>query len=305
MTEKKSENLPAETLDGMEEIKYSFYPLIPLRDIVIFPKVVVPLFVGRHKSVKAIEYAKENDKELVLATQIDSTVNDPTSDQIYDIAVKAKIIQSVKLPDGTLKILVEAIERVKIAQHLEEEQYNLVLVESLPNENTENIKVKAQARALITKFEDYVKLNSKVNHEVIQSLDSITDPSHICDLVASNLQIDVKKKQEFLSMIDVKERSTKLLETIQYEINVLETEQHIRNEVKSQMEKNQREYFLNEQLKVINKELGNQEDIKSELSEIEYKISKLKLSKDARDKAKDEVKKLKMMKKEKSLKSYS
>lgn len=278
-----------------ENINYHFYSLIPLRDIVVFPKMVAPLFVGRHKSIKAINYSKEQNKEIILVTQIDSSLNEPKEKDIYKIGVKAKILQSIKLPDGTLKVLVEAINRIEIAQVVENDDHLQALTRDLEVKNIDNIKIKALTKALINKFEEYSHLNPKVNFEALQTLETMSDADHISNIITSNLQIDISKKQEILEMLDIRKRLEKLIKLLQYEISVLETEQKIRSDVKSQMEKNQREYFLNEQLKAINKELGHQEDIKSETSEFENKIKTLKLSKEAKKKAKAELKKLKMM----------
>jgi ATP-dependent Lon protease len=278
-----------------EEIKYNFNSLVPLRDIVVFPKMVVPLFVGRNKSVKAINYAKEHQEELVLVSQKDSSVNDPNNDEIYKIGVKAKIVQSLNLPDGTLKVLVEAICRVAIAKIVDNEDHVKVVVQELQEKNKDTLKTNALAKALINKFEEYSKLNHKINHEALQSLTAISDPSNVGDLIAANLQVNTSKKQEILEILDVEKRLEKLLTMTQYEIGALETEQKIRSDVKTQMEKTQKEYFLNEQLKVIHKELGNSEDIKNEITELEDKIKRLKLSPEAKKKAESELRKLKMM----------
>ncbi|MEQ9116027.1 MAG: endopeptidase La [Rickettsiales bacterium] len=278
-----------------EEIKYQFSPLVPLRDIVLFPKMIAPLFVGRHKSVQAIKYAQESKKDLILVTQKNSDINDPKEEDLYKVGVKAKIVQSIKLPDGTLKVLVEAKERVKLVQVIYNKDHMQVMVENIAIADDTSMKSKALAKALIGKFEEYAKLNSKINHEALQVLENATETSHITDLVAANLQVDIAKKQEILEITDVKKRLETVIKDTQYEISLIETEHKIRDDVKTQMEKNQKEYFLNEQLKAINKELGHQEDVKSEVAEIEEKIKKLKLSKDARKKAESELKKLKMM----------
>lgn len=277
-----------------EELIYSIYPLVPLRDIVLYPKMVAPLFVGRSKSVQAINSSKEHNKELVFVTQKNPSEQEPSAKDMFRVGVKAKILQSLTMPDGTLKILVEATERVKITQIMENDSHFQALINLLPNTSHDNIKSKALAKAVVKKFEEYTQLDPRVNHETVNALEYITDPGHISDLIASNLNISIEKKQQILEIDDVQERLEKILNLIQYEIKVLEVEQKIKTNVKKQLEKHHKDYFLNEQLKAINKELGNQEDIKSEISELEEKIKKVKLSPEAKKKAESELKRLKM-----------
>lgn len=277
-----------------EELVYSIYPLVPLRDIVLYPKMVAPLFVGRSKSVQAINFSKEHNKELVFVTQKNPSEQEPTAKDMFRIGVKAKIIQSLTMPDGTLKILIEATERVKISQIMENDSYFQALINSFPDTTHDSIKAKALGKAVVKKFEEYIQLDPRVNHETVNALEHITDPAHISDLIASNLQVNIEKKQQLLEISDVKKRLEQILSLVQYEIKVLEVEQKIRTNVKKQLEKHHKDYFLNEQLKAINKELGNQEDIKSEISELEEKIKKVKLSPEAKKKAESELKRLKM-----------
>ncbi len=271
------------------------YPVLPLRDIVVFPNMVVPLFVGRDKSVRALENVMENDKKILLVAQKDAGDNDPSIDDIYDVGVVASVLQLLKLPDGTVKVLVEGEERVNIIEYTHTDEY-FEAVAVVPEElETEDGDIEALSRSVITQFESYVKLNKRVPPEVVVSINQIEDGGKLADTVASHLNIKISDKQELLEIIGVAERLEKVYALMEGEMSVLQVEKKIRNRVKRQMEKTQREYYLNEQMKAIQKELGETDDGRDELSEIEDKISKTKLSKEAKAKAEAELKKLRQM----------
>ena len=271
------------------------YPVLPLRDIVVFPHMIVPLFVGRDKSVKALENVMQAEKEILLVAQKDASDDDPGTEEIYTVGVVAKVLQLLKLPDGTVKVLVEGGQRASIERYLENEVFfeaEAVLLEEVEADPAE---VEALARSVNTQFESYVKLNKRVSPEVIVSVNQIEESSKLADTVASHLNIKISEKQELLEIISVPERLEAVYSLMEGEMSVLQVEKKIRNRVKRQMEKTQREYYLNEQMKAIQKELGEGEEGKDEITEIEEKISKTKLSKEAKTKAEAELKKLKQM----------
>jgi ATP-dependent Lon protease len=270
------------------------YPVLPLRDIVVFPHMIAPLFVGREKSVRALEAATAGDKLLLLATQKIASDDDPATDAIFEVGTLASVVQMFKLPDGTVKVLVEGAARAKISKHTARAEYYEAEVMVLEDTTGERVEAEALARAVVTEFEGYVKLNKKVSPEVIGVVQKIDDYGRIADTLASHLAVKIAHKQGLLETSSVTERLEKVLSLIQSEISVLEAEKRIRTRVKRQMEKGQREYFLNEQMKAIQKELGD-EDGRGELAEIEDKIKKTKLSKEAREKAQRELKKLRWM----------
>ncbi|MDC3063787.1 endopeptidase La [Alphaproteobacteria bacterium] len=270
--------------------------VLPLRDIVVFPKMIVPLFVGREKSVNALEMTMSENKDIVLVTQRVSKVEEPGSKDLYNIGTLCKILQLLKLPDGTLKVLVEGKKRVKINFLPESKNYNFLTCnfKVIPNLGVSKVEI-TKINVLHTVFEDYLNLNKKTNNEIINLITEIKDPSKLCDTIISNLTLTIEEKQEFLEEINVASRIEKLISKLELEIDTLEIDKKVRNRVKSQMEKTQREYYLNEQLKAIQKELGNDDDGVDEFQEIKEKISKVKLSKDALDKVNSEFKKLKNM----------
>ncbi|MEP3525510.1 MAG: endopeptidase La [Hyphomicrobiales bacterium] len=271
------------------------YPLLPLRDIVVFPHMIVPLFVGREKSISALEEVMQADKQILLATQINSSDDDPKPEAIYPVGTIASVLQLLKLPDGTVKVLVEGKERAEIQQYTDCEEYYEAQAMTLDEELGDPAEVEALSRSVITEFESYVKLNKKLSPEIISAVGQIEDYAKLADTVASHLAIKIAEKQEILSFTSVIQRLEHVLGLMESEISVLQIEKRIRSRVKRQMEKTQREYYLNEQMKAIQKELGEGEDGKDELQELEDKIAKTKFSKEARDKATAELKKLRHM----------
>lgn len=273
----------------------SVYPVLPLRDIVVFPHMIVPLFVGRDKSVKALENVMQDDKEILLITQKDSAHDDPGPEDIYEIGTVGNILQLLKLPDGTVKVLVEGTHRVKVNKYTKTDSYLEADVSLLPTDSDEDPEIQSLAKATAGQFEQYVKMNKKIPPEVIVSVNQIEEPSKMADTIASHLALKINEKQEILELVSTTERLEKIYTYMEGEMGVLQVEKRIRNRVKRQMEKTQREYYLNEQMKAIQKELGEGEDGTDELSEIEKKIEETKLSKEAEEKAKAELKKLKQM----------
>ncbi|WP_420414882.1 endopeptidase La [Roseibium sp.] len=273
----------------------SVYPVLPLRDIVVFPHMIVPLFVGREKSIKALEEVMTTDKHILLATQMNAADDDPNPDQIYNVGTLATVLQLLKLPDNTVKVLVEGGARAQIGEYSDRSDYFEATATVLPEKDGENIEVEALARSVIAEFENYVKLNKKVSPEVLGAVNQIDDYSKLADTIASHLAIKIPEKQEILGVVSVSERLERVLGMMESEISVLQVEKRIRSRVKRQMEKTQREYYLNEQMKAIQKELGDSEDGKDEIAELEEKIKKTKLTKEARERAAAEIKKLKQM----------
>ena len=270
------------------------YPVLPLRDIVVFPHMIVPLFVGREKSIKALEEVMRSDTFILLATQKNASDDDPTTASIYEIGTLASVLQLLKLPDGTVKVLVEGAQRAKILRYTDRSEYYEADAVVLDDNLGERVEAEALTRSVVTEFESYVKLNKKVSPEVVGVVQQITDYAKLADTVASHLAVKIPDKQAILETASVPERLEKVLGLMESEISVLQVEKRIRTRVKRQMEKTQREYYLNEQMKAIQKELGD-EDGKDELAELEDKIKKTKLSKEAREKATHELKKLRQM----------
>ena len=269
--------------------------VLPLRDIVVFPHMIVPLFVGREKSVRALEAVMKDDKQILLVAQKNAAQDDPAADDIYRVGTVSTILQLLKLPDGTVKVLVEGNRRARITTFGETERYFEASVESMPDEEVEPKDLDALGRTVISQFEQYIKLNKKIAPEVLVSLNQIDDPAKLADTIASHLTLKVPEKQELLEIARVGDRLERVFAHMESEIGVLQVEKRIRSRVKRQMEKTQREYYLNEQLKAIQKELGEGEDGKDESAELEERIRKTKLSKEARDKAMAELKKLRTM----------
>ena len=271
------------------------YAVLPLRDIVVFPHMIVPLFVGRDKSVNALEHVMQEDKKIVLVTQKTPSEDDPTADDLYDVGTIGNILQLLKLPDGTVKVLVEGGSRVKISNYDESGDYIKAEAKLIKKPEIVDDELEALSRAVISQFEQYVKLNKKIPPEVLVSINQIDEPAKMADTVASHLTLKIEEKQELLELETVTERLEKIYSFMEGEIGVLQVEKRVRNRVKRQMEKTQREYYLNEQMKAIQKELGEGEDGLDELGEIEKKIKETKLSKEAKEKATNELKKLKQM----------
>src|SRR5271154_5907186 len=253
--------------------------VLPLRDIVVFPHMIVPLFVGREKSVRALEAVKKDDKQILLVAQRKATQDDPSVDDIYRLGTVSTILQLLKLPDGTVKVLVEGGRRAKITSFKETEAYFEAAVETVPDVPGDKKSLDALCRSVVTQFEQYIKLNKKIAPEVLVSLNQIEEPSKLADTVASHLNLKIPEKQELLELHRVSDRLEKAFAHMENEIGVLQVEKKIRGRVKRQMEKTQREYYLNEQLKAIQKELGEGEEGKDETAELEAKIKKTKLSK--------------------------
>src|SRR5215510_824426 len=270
------------------------YPVLPLRDIVVFPHMIVPLFVGREKSIKALEEVMRSDTFIMLATQKNASDDDPATAAIYEVGTLATVLQLLKLPDGTVKVLVEGAARAKVNTYTDRAEYYEADAVVLADSKGEEVEAEALARSVVNEFENYVKLNKKVSPEVVGVVQQIEDYAKLADTVASHLAVKIPDKQMILETPSVTERLEKVLGLMESEISVLQVEKRIRTRVKRQMEKTQREYYLNEQMKAIQKELGD-EDGRDELAEIEEKIKKTKLSKEAREKATHELKKLRQM----------
>ncbi len=273
----------------------ALYPVLPLRDIVVFPHMIVPLFVGREKSVRALEDVMKDDKQILLVAQKNASEDDPTPDDIHSVGTVGTVLQLLKLPDGTVKVLVEGSYRARIIDYADNPDFFLANAEALEEKEEDSKEHEALARSVITQFEQYIKLNKKIPPEVLVSLNQIEDPGKLADTVASHLALKIFEKQELLELGTVTERLERAYAFMESEIGVLQVEKRIRNRVKRQMEKTQREYYLNEQLKAIQKELGEGEDGRDEAGELEEKIAKTKLSKEAREKATAELKKLRSM----------
>jgi len=271
------------------------YPVLPLRDIVIFPGMVVPLFVGREKSIAALEDVARSDGKILLITQKDATQDDPGIADIYRTGVIATILQFLKLPDGTVKVLVEGNARARVLEFVNHDRFFTAYAEVLSEESGGAQELEALSRSITAQFDQYIKLNKKIPPEVLASLAQIRDPSKLSDAVAAHLSIKIADKQALLEITNIAERLERIYATMESEIGVLNTEKKIRTRVKKQMEKTQREYYLNEQMKAIQKELGETEDGKSELDELEDKIKKLRMTTEAKEKSFAELKKLRHM----------
>ncbi|MDE2005855.1 MAG: endopeptidase La [Rhodospirillales bacterium] len=271
------------------------YPVLPLRDIVVFPHMIVPLFVGREKSVRALEAVMKEDKQILLVAQKNATQDDPSVEDIFQVGTVSTILQLLKLPDGTVKVLVEGGKRARIQRFRETESYFEAEVAPIDDTAEEGKELEALGRTVVAQFEQYIKLNKKIAPEVLVSLNQIEDPSKLADTVAAHLNLKIAEKQEVLETAGVGARLERVFGHMESEIGVMQVEKRIRNRVKRQMEKTQREYYLNEQLKAIQKELGEGEDGKDETAELEAKIKKTKFSKEAREKALAELRKLKTM----------
>ena len=273
---------------------FETYPVLPLRDIVVFPHMIVPLFVGREKSIRALEEVMKGDKPILLATQKNAGDDDPAPDAIFDTGTLARVLQLLKLPDGTVKVLVEGASRAKVRKYVSLDTYYAAEAEAVTDDAIDAIEAEALSRSVVSEFENYVKLNKKISPEVVSAVTQIEDYGKLADTIASHLAVKLSDKQAILEISSIAKRFEKCLALMESEISVLQVEKRIRTRVKRQMEKTQREYYLNEQMKAIQKELGD-EDGKDEMSELENRIKQTKLTKEARDKAMAEVKKLRQM----------
>ncbi len=279
----------------LENVRGALYPVLPLRDIVVFPHMIVPLFVGREKSVRALEDVMKDDKQILLVAQRNAAQDDPSTSDIFTVGTIGTVLQLLKLPDGTVKVLVEGGQRARIARFVDNDQFFQAYAEPIVEKKAGQQEMAALARTVIGQFEQYIKLNKKIPPEVLVSINQIDDPAKLADTVAAHLTLKIPEKQELLECEAVSERLEKVFGHMEGEIGVLQVEKRIRNRVKRQMEKTQREYYLNEQLKAIQKELGEGEDGKDDMAELEDRINKTRFSKEARDKALAELKKLRSM----------
>jgi len=270
-------------------------PLLPLRDIIVFPHMVVPLFVGRQRSIKALEEATQKQSLIFLSSQKDAKTNEPAEDDIYKIGTLGSVVQMLKLPDGTVKVLIEGKKRAKVARFVANPDYFLVEVEEAPEVVERNTETEALVREVHTTFENYVKLKKKIPPEMVMSVSSIDDPGRLADTIVAHLGIKLDDRQNLLETFNAAERLEKVLGHMRAEIEILEVERRIRSRVKKQMERSQKEYYLNEQMRAIQKELGEKDEFKNEIQEIEEKLKQKKLSAEAKDKVDKELKKLKMM----------
>lgn len=270
------------------------FAVLPLRDIVVFPHMIVPLFVGREKSIAALEEVMREDKRILLVAQKNASDDDPSSDQMYEVGTIGSILQLLKLPDGTVKVLVEGLERAQIVSYTDRADFFEANASTIEGSDADGGEAEALARTAVTQFESYVKLNKKVPQEAVSSITQIEDYAKLADSIAAHLAIKISEKQELLETASVARRLEKVYGLMESEISVLQVEKRIRSRVKRQMEKTQREYYLNEQMKAIQKELGDGDD-HDEMAELEQRITKTKLSKEAREKANAEMKKLKQM----------
>ncbi len=279
----------------MEDTFSTSYPVLPLRDIVVFPHMIVPLFVGREKSVRALEEVMQDDKQILLSSQIDPSQDDPTTKDIYQTGVLANVLQLLKLPDGTVKVLVEGKKRVRITEFVENDSFFEAMADELVEVPGAEDELAALVRSVGEEFERYAKIKKNIPEEALAAVSDTTEPAKLADLVAGHLGVDVQQKQSLLETLPISERLEKVYGLMQGEMSVLQVEKKIKTRVKSQMERTQREYYLNEQMKAIQRELGDGEDGANEIAELEEKIAATKLSKEAKEKADAEVKKLKNM----------
>jgi len=281
-------------LQFLEDEK-NHYPILPLRDVVVFPNMVVPLFVGRQKSIKALEYAISHDKEIFLSAQKDASVDNPTEKDIFLFGTMGIVLQLLRLPDGTVKALIEGKHRARIQTFLDNQEFYMVEVKILGVESDITTETRAMMRNIIESFEEYSKLNKKIGKELASTVAAIEDPSRLADTISAHLSLKVIDKQELLESIDINIRLEKLFEKLTSEVNILNLESRLKRRVKKQMEKTQKDYYLNEQMRAIQKEMGAKDDFKAELEQLEKKIKKKRLSKEANTRIWQEFNKLKLM----------
>ena len=282
----------SEVIDGQSRV----IPVLPLRDVVVYPHMVIPLFVGREKSIRALEDAMDDDKQILLVAQESADVDDPTPDDIHRVGTLSTILQLLKLPDGTVKVLVEGAERAKVLAYIGKDDFftaQITLIDA--DEDDDERETEVLMRSLMTQFDQYVKLNKKVPPEILTSLAGIDDPGRLADTIAAHMSLKLEEKQKILEIGSVRARLEHLLGLVETEIDLLQVEKRIRSRVKQQMEKSQREYYLNEQMKAIQKELGDMDDVPNEIEELTERIEKARMPKEARQKAHTELNKLKQM----------
>ena len=273
----------------------ALYPVLPLRDIVVFPHMIVPLFVGREKSVRALEDVMQDDKHILMLTQKSATQDDPVPEDLYTLGTIGTVLQLLKLPDGTVKVLVEGSHRAKVVRFAENPEFFQAFAEPIEEFGGDEGELGALVRAVIGQFDQYIKLNKKIPPEVLVSVNQIDDPAKLADTIASHLTLKIPEKQSLLEITSVNQRLEKIFGYMEGEIGVLQVEKKIRSRVKKQMEKTQRDYYLNEQMKAIQKELGETEEGKNGADELETKINATKMSKEAKEKSLAELKKLRAM----------
>ncbi|NOX27281.1 MAG: endopeptidase La [Gammaproteobacteria bacterium] len=287
----KKEIVSSSNSEGSE-----YFPVLPLRDVVVYPHMVIPLFVGREKSIRALESAMDKDKQVLLVAQKDAGIDDPQVEDFYHIGTVSTILQLLKLPDGTVKVLVEGKQRAQVNSFEEDvDDFFAAHTDTLEAEALGERESSVLVRSILSQFEQYTKLNNKVPPEITASLSGIEDPSRLADTIAAHMSLKVEEKQSLLEMMDIRERLERLMGLMEAEIDLLQIEKRIRGRVKRQMEKSQREYFLNEQMKAIQKELGDMDDVPNEVDELAEKINAAGMPKEAKDKAISELNKLKMM----------
>jgi len=284
-----------ETSSSVVDEQISVIPVLPLRDVVVYPHMVIPLFVGRDKSIKALESAMEADKQIMLVAQKSAAQDDPEADDMYRIGTVSTILQLLKLPDGTVKVLVEGGERARLLHFMANDEFFKAQVSVLKSEQPAEREAEVLVRSVMNQFDQYVKLNKKVPPEILSSLSGIEDPARLADTIAAHMSLKLDEKQNVLEIVDIRERLEQLMAIMESEIDILQVEKRIRGRVKRQMEKSQREYYLNEQMKAIQKELGDMEDAPNENEELQQKIDKAGMPKEAKEKAESELKKLQMM----------
>ena len=271
-------------------------PLLPLRDVVVYPHMVIPLFVGRSKSIAALDAAMSGDKQIFLVAQKSAADDDPDIEQIYEVGSLSNILQLLKLPDGTIKVLVEGVKRARLIDLMETDSMFVARAAALETEGLDNEEeVDILSRSAMAQFEQYVKLHKKLPSELLSSLAGLDDPSRLADTIAAHTSVKLEEKQLMLEQVNVRERLERLIQLLEKEIGLMQTEKRIRGRVKSQMEKSQREYYLNEQMKAIQKELGDMEEAPNEMEELARKIAKSGMPKETKKRAEAELNKLKMM----------
>ncbi len=280
---------------GMNEELNAVLPILPLRDVVVYPHMVIPLFVGREKSIRALEKAMIEHKQILLVAQKSASDDDPRIEDIHQVGTVSSILQLLKLPDGTIKVLVEGNQRAKIVNFIEAEDYFTAQIALWHGSEMDERETEVLSRSIISQFEQYIKLNKKVPPEILSSLNGIDDPSRLADTIAAHMVVKLEEKQKILEIADVRDRLEHLIALIESEIDLLQVEKRIRKRVKGQMEKSQREYYLNEQMKAIQKELGEMEDVPNEIEELHAKIEEAGMPAEAKDKVMAELNKLKMM----------
>ncbi|MFK5915627.1 MAG: endopeptidase La, partial [Woeseiaceae bacterium] len=282
-------------MSEMVETQLSSIPILPLRDVVVYPHMVIPLFVGREKSIQALEAAMDNGKQILLVAQKSAAKDEPSQEDLYEIGTVSSILQLLKLPDGTVKVLVEGNKRARIVHFLGQEEYFTAQIKELDDEVVDDRESEVLTRSLTTHFDQYVKLNKKIPPEILTSLSSIEEADRMVDTIAAHMSLKLEEKQKILEIVDLHERVEHLMVLMESEIDILQVEKRIRGRVKRQMEKSQREYYLNEQMKAIQKELGDMDDVPNEMDDLEKKIESAGMSKEALKKSKAEFAKLKMM----------